>query len=182
MPKAPKLKRYVYVNAPAGNDQGVIVDIVDVGIVETGKWGPKHKVRIVAQLGTTITRENVEDAFRAAGEIPNEDDFKQVGKPFLVNQQYTFSLGKEANLRRAVKQIRGHDLSAEEERLAVRGDLDLDDLILGHNVQVTVVHNVDKADPTRTFSNIEAFGKWNTKFGPAIQPHNYVRVQDRTDG
>jgi len=181
MPKAPKLKKYTYVNAPAGNDQAVIVDIVDLGIVDGGKWGPKHKVRLVAQLATPITREDVEAAYAAAGEYPDDDAFKQVGRPFLVSQQYTFNLGRDSNLRRAIKQIRGHDLTQAEERQAARGDLELDDLILGQNVQVTIVHNADKSDPSRVFSNIEGFGKWNTKFGALIEPQGYTRVQDRTE-
>lgn len=86
-----------------GQYLGVIVDVIDLGEVQTG-FGLKPKVQIKWML----------DAFNAEGE------------PFQVSAFYTASLHEKANLRKALKSILGADVSGQfdlEELLGINNQL-----------------------------------------------------------
>lgn len=97
--------------APEGTHQGVCVDVVDLGDVETS-FGVKHKVEIYWQISESM--ENL--------------------KPFLVRKRYTASLHEKANLRHDLEAWRGKAFTeAELERF------DLEALI-GANCILGVIH------------------------------------------
>ena len=78
--------------APAGNHIAVCYMLVDMG-TQTDQFGTKHKVRIGWQLSET----KMED-----------------GRPFSISQEYTFSMAKASNLRKAFISWRGRDFTEEE--------------------------------------------------------------------
>lgn len=122
---------------------GVIADVIDLGEVETG-FGVKPRVRIVYLL----------DA--------NDSE----GNPFRVVSTYTASLHEKANLRKALKQILGADVS---------GQFDLDEL-LGINNQL-VVTTTEKDD--KVYTNIVAILK-APKGSPRLAiPDDFIRQQDK---
>ena len=149
MPIWAKDNRREFTPAPEGLHQGVCVDVVDLGMVESGKWGAKHKVRIIWQL---------------------EQRDEETDRRFTVSQSYNISLNEKATLRHHLEAWRGRKFTAEE----LQG-FDLEKLI-GVNCQIQVVHNI--ADDKRVWANVQAIvpvGKGMTK----IQPEDYVRVKDR---
>ena len=126
-----------------GQYLGVIADVIDLGEVETG-FGVKPRVRIVYLL----------DA--------NDSE----GNPFRVVSTYTASLHEKANLRKALKQILGADVS---------GQFDLEEL-LGINNQL-VVTTTQKDD--KIYTNIVAILK-APKGSPRMAiPDDFVRFQDK---
>ena len=126
-----------------GQYLGVIADVIDLGEVETG-FGVKPRVRIVYLL----------DA--------NDSE----GNPFRVVSTYTASLHEKANLRKALKQILGADVS---------GQFDLEEL-LGINNQL-VVTTTEKDD--KVYTNIVAILK-APKGSPRMAiPDDFVRYQDK---
>ena len=149
MPIMAKDNRREFTPAPEGLHQGVCVDVVDLGMVETGKWGAKHKVRIIWQL---------------------EQRDEETDKRFIVSQSYNISLNEKATLRHHLEAWRGRKFTAEE----LQG-FDLEKL-LGVNCQIQVVHNI--ADDKRVWANVQAIvpvGKGMTK----IRAEDYVRMKDR---
>ena len=122
---------------------GVIADVIDLGEVETG-WGVKPRVRIVYLLDANDSK----------------------GNPFRVVSTYTASLHEKANLRKALKQILGADVS---------GQFDLEEL-LGINNQL-VVTTTQKDD--KIYTNIVAILK-APKGSPRMAiPDDFVRYQDK---
>lgn len=97
--------------APEGTHQGVCVDVVDLGEIETS-FGAKHTVEIYWQISEDMDN----------------------GKPFLVRRRYTASLHEKANLRKDLEAWRGKAFTeAELERF------DLEALI-GANCLISVIH------------------------------------------
>jgi hypothetical protein len=122
-----------------GQYLGVIADVIDLGEVETG-FGVKPRVRLVYLL----------------------DQNDSEGNPFRVVATYTASLHEKANLRKALKQILGADVS---------GEFDLEEL-LGINNQL-VVQTTEKDD--KVYTNIVAILK-APKGSPRLQiPDDFVR-------
>lgn len=116
-----------YIPCPTGLHHAVCVDVVDMGIVDGGQYGPKHKVRIVWQTGS-----------RDAS-----------GQRYLVTKRYTASLHKKAALRQDLVSWRGLDFEPEQ----LKG-FDLEKL-LGANCQLNVVHNTTTIDGDQvTFANV----------------------------
>lgn len=99
--------------APEGLLHVVCVDVVDLGLVDTG-WGEKPQVRIVWQT----------------------DRVDERGRPFQLRRQYTNSLHEKSNLRRDLEMWRGRKFTQDE----LKG-FDLEKLI-GINAQIQVIHNV----------------------------------------
>jgi hypothetical protein len=126
-----------------GQYLGVIADVIDLGEVETG-FGVKPRVRLVYLL----------------------DQNDSEGNPFRVVATYTASLHEKANLRKALKQILGADVS---------GQFDLEEL-LGINNQL-VVQTTEKDD--KVYTNIVAILK-APKGSPRLQiPDDFIRQQDK---
>jgi hypothetical protein len=137
--------------APEGLHQGVCVDIIDLGLVET-QWGSKPMVAIRWQI--------------EEGDPANEN------KRFQVQNRYNLSLNEKANLRKHLEAWRGRKFTGEE----LKG-FDLEKLI-GVNCQLQLVHTL--SDNGRTYANVQAIvpiGKTMTK----LQPLDYIRVKDRVD-
>jgi hypothetical protein len=108
-----------YERAEDGQYLGVIVDVVDLGEVQTG-FGVKPKVQIVWLL--------------------NADDSE--GNPFRVSAFYTASLHEKANLRKALKSILGADVSGEfdlENLLGVNNQLVVQTIQNGEKVYTNIV-------------------------------------------
>lgn len=96
---------------PAGVQQAVCCDVVDLGTIETA-FGPKWKIDIRWQTAETMAD----------------------GKPYLVAKRYTLSLHEKANLRHDLEAWRGKAFTAAE----VEG-FDVEKLI-GVNGLLNVVH------------------------------------------
>jgi hypothetical protein len=139
-----------YKPAPEGLHQGVCVDVIDIGMVET-QYGLLHKVDI---------RWEIE-------ELNPEDE----NKPFRVQCRYTLSLNDKANLTKHLNAWRGKVFTPEEKK-----GFDLEKLI-GANCQLQLVHSISKNG--RTYANIQAIvpiSKTMTKLRPS---DSYVRAKDR---
>lgn len=142
-----------------GTGQAVVVDVIDLGLKED-KFSPGEMVH---QL--TIA-------------LQTEDETSE-GKPFLV-RSYPFraSTNSKSNLYKAIKLIIGRDL--EDTDFDSEGDVDLDALLIGRNVNVTIQHNT-KGD--KTYANVVDFGALTKSQVKAalLEPRDYVRVQDREE-
>jgi hypothetical protein len=80
-----------FVNAPEGQHQAVLIDVVDLGIVET-KFGEKHQVKLVFETATKM-----------------ED-----GKPYLTSKRYTASLNEKSVLFKDLKSWVGKELTGSK--------------------------------------------------------------------
>jgi hypothetical protein len=98
--------------APEGLHHAVCVDIIDLGIVDTGGFGPKHQLRLVWEIEATT----------------------ETGERFTCRKQYTVSLHEKANLRKDLKDWRGKDFTSAE----LEG-FDIDKL-LGAPCQILIKH------------------------------------------
>lgn len=102
---------------PEGVTQGVLVDIIDLGVVTTtynGETKSAHKVNLVYQ-----TEERRDD-----------------GQRFLVYQRLTLSLHPKASLRKIAETLRGKKFTDEE----AESGFEVDDL-KGSQALLTIVHN-----------------------------------------
>ena len=135
--------------APEGLHQAVCVDVHDMGLQKT-QWGEKQKVLLVWQI---------------------EEVNEETGKRFDVRNFYTLSLSEKAYLRRDLECWRGRKFTEEE----LQG-FDLEKL-LGVNCQLQIVHNL--SDEGKTYANVQAIVPFSAKFGPKMQPADYVRLKDR---
>lgn len=142
-----------FIPAPAGSHSGVLVDVVDLGLVSTtfnGKTESKDMVRLVLQIG-----ENRPDN----------------GKLFTVSRRYNKSLHKKATLRRDLESMMGRAFTDSELK-----EFDLESLI-GLPCLLNVVHVT--RDGT-TFSNVSSVMQLPKGMTP-LQPRDYVRVKDRQE-
>jgi hypothetical protein len=89
------------------------VDVVDLGLVETG-FGPQVKIKIVWQLA-----ENSKKGYR-----------------FLVSGRFTPSLHKKSKLRPILESWRGKAFTPAEEK-----KFDIES-VLGKNCELNITHNV----------------------------------------
>lgn len=135
--------------APKGLHNAVCVDIVDLGMV-TGKYGVKHKLRIVWEIEALI-----------------EDEGPMKGKRFLVMKSYGATIGPKSNLRKDLESWRDRKFTSEEAK-----ELDLEKII-GVSAQLFVVHN-QTADST--YANVQAVMPAKEKLAPS---GTYKRVKDR---
>jgi hypothetical protein len=138
-----------YSLAPEGLGAGVLVDVVNLGLV-TGAYGAKHKVRLVWQL----------DAIDEAH-----------GRRFDVARVYTLSLHERAALRKDLESWRGRKFTETE----LEAGFDLEKL-LGVNAQINVIHEI--SDDGSCYANVTAVLP-PVKGGAKLQPLAYVRAKDR---
>lgn len=96
-----------------GLHNGVCVDVVDLGIVQTG-FGPADQIKIVWQL-EAVTKK---------------------GKRFTVQNRYTPSKSPKSNLRKMLESWRGKPFTKEE-----INDFDIEKL-LGANCQLSIAHKI----------------------------------------
>lgn len=140
-----------FVPAPAGTYRAVLVDVVDLGIVETtwnGKSKKAHRVRLVWQI-----------------DEPMED-----GRYFVVGERYTLSLAPVAALRKMLETWIGKPFTSEIEAEG----FDVESM-LGKSGLITIVHN-KKGDAT--YSNVASVAPL-MKGMPPMEPKDYVRKVDR---
>lgn len=114
-----------FVPAPAGLHRAICCDVVDLGMVP-GKWGEKHKVRIIWQTEALM---------------PD-------GKPYLVDQRYTLSLDERSILRRDLESWGGKPLT-----LSQAAGFDLERLV-GVTCALLVVQKPGR-DGNRVFANVQ---------------------------
>lgn len=111
--------------APAGLHRAICCDVVDLGMV-AGKWGEKHKVRLIWQTEALM---------------PD-------GKPYLVDQRYTLSLDERSILRRDLETWGGKQLT-----LAQAAGFDLENLV-GVTCALLIVHRPGQ-NGDRVFANVQ---------------------------
>lgn len=102
-----------YSTAPEGLFTAVCIDVIDLGIVESG-FGPAHKVRIKWAI----------------------DEKDEKGRYFFVSQSYRLSLHEKSNLYKILVAWRGKKFTTEELE-----QFDLERLI-GAPAQIQVQHNL----------------------------------------
>lgn len=144
-----------FVPAPEGTTQGVLCDIVDMGMqpdaFNEGKM--VHKTRLVFQL----------------------EDRTEAGVPFTVSTfPITASINNKATLYKYIKTLLGRDLSKED--FDDDGEIDLDSLLIGKNAMVTIAHK-EKND--KTYANIDSIGPIPKSIKNRLEVENYTRDQDR---
>jgi len=107
-----------YEKAPAGLQQAVCVDVVDLGMVKSEKFGnEQHKIKIVWQLK----------------EISDESN-----KRFLISRRFTLSLNEKSALRPFLESWRGLPFSVDD----LTGGFDVEKLV-GVNCFLQIFHTDD---------------------------------------
>jgi hypothetical protein len=174
--------RAFYVNAPAEVHQAVMVDYILESNVEKTKPGTNEKytintIKFVFQLATEITQEDVIEAARAAGVVATENDFKQVGKRFLI---YSPDFNLKLSEQRADKQTDLTKFTAQALGARV-ADKDIKTFnfakLLGRNFQIVSTLEAGKKDPSKLFPKIAAIMPW--KKGDLIEAKDFTRRKDR---
>lgn len=144
-----------FVPAPEGTTQGVLADIVDLGMQEDAFNPGKmvHKTKLVFQL----------------------EDTTEEGVRFTVATfPITASLNNKATLYKYIKTLLGRDLTKED--YDAEGEIDLDGLLLGKNAMITVEQ---KEKGERVYANIDSVGPIPKSIKTRLEVENYTRVQDR---
>ena len=142
-----------FIPAPEGSHVGVLVDVVEMGLVSTtynGKTESKEMVRLVWQIAET-----------------RPDN----GKPFTVYRQYHKSVHKKATLRRDLESLRGRAFTDSELKA-----FDLETLI-GSSSLLNVVHVTRDGVTYANVSSVMQLPKGMTQ----LQPRDYVRAKDRKE-
>lgn len=143
--------------APEGTTLAVLVDIVDLGM-QPDKY---NEGEMVHQVRLTFQTEDKTDE----------------GKPFIVSTfPYKASLNSKANLYKVISTLLGRKLAKED--FDEEGNVDLDELLIGKNVMITIEHK-QSADGTKTYANITSIGPVPKSIKTRLEPEGYVRVQDR---
>lgn len=144
-----------FVNAPEGTTQGVLCDIVDLGMQpDTFNEGQVlHKLRLVFQT----------------------EDVKEDGMPYIVS---TFPLNATLNSKSKVYGYVKKLLNRELEKSDFDGDgnADLDSLLIGLNAMITIQH---KEKGERTYANIIDISPVPKQIKTRLEVKDYTRVQDR---
>lgn len=109
--ESPKVE---YIPPSEGLHQAVMVDVVDLGVLET-PWGDKHKCTLVFET----------------------DELDPEGVPLRVSKRYTLSLSEKSNLRQDLERWRGKAFEPKE----LKKGFDLESL-LGLNATVYVAHRL----------------------------------------
>ena len=149
--------------APQGTHEAVCVDVVDLGMKDSQKWGEKHKVRIVWQIDSLFEYEK---------------DGVSMENRFIVNKQYTVSMHTKSNLRPDIESWLG-EAFADEDALEAEG-FDLESL-LGKPCFLNIVHeHTIWQQKETTFANVKAI--MPSKNPLQVQTaYPYTRVKNRED-
>jgi hypothetical protein len=114
-----------------GSVQGVLAEVIDLGIITTEWQGQKrdsHKCLLTFEIDETVEREGVEQRM-------------------IVSRRFTASLNEKAALRQFLEGWRGKTFTDEE-----LAGFDLDKIV-GTNAILSLVHNSDKG---KTYCNIDS--------------------------
>lgn len=150
MPIIAKAGSEGFVLCPAGTHAAVCVDVVDLGMVDTGYKGEKktqHKVRIIWQV----------------------EELQENGKAHQAAKRYTLSLYEKASMRKDLESWRGRPFTLSE----LEG-FDLEKLI-GAGALLNVIHET-KGD--KTYDNIASIMRL-PKSMKAPEIVSYTRVCNR---
>ena len=143
-----------YPLAPDGLQDAVLVDVVDLGELDT-PWGPKHKLSLVFEL----------------------EDTDSVGKHFIVTKRYTWSLNEKSNLRKDLERWRGSKFTKDELENGINMETYIE-----LNATLFISHN-ESEEHSKTFANIETIlpRKKNNKvvFYDLKPSGDYTRVVER---
>ena len=112
--------------APEGLHQGVLVDVIDLGLVDS-KFGKKRKVVLRWQINQ-VNPENK--------------------KRYIAQKRYTASLHKKSSLRKDLETWRGKSLTKEE---CEGFDLEM---LLDKNCQLQIAHSI--GDDGTKYANVQA--------------------------
>lgn len=143
-----------FVPAPEGTTQGVLCDIEDLGLQED-RFNPGkmvHQMRFYFQT----------------------EDLMEDGKPFVVRTpQMKASTNNKSNAYKYIKTLLGRELEAED---FDGGEIEIDELLIGKNAMVTIVHNEKDG---KIYANIDSIGPVPAKIKDRLEVRDYVRVKDR---
>lgn len=114
-----------YPLAPDGLQEAVLVDVVDLGELDT-PWGAKHKLSLVFELETT----------------------DEEGQHYIVVKRYTWSLNEKSNLRKDLERWRSSKFSKDE----LENGVNMEEFI-GLNATLFIAHTETSDD--KTYANIE---------------------------
>jgi hypothetical protein len=131
--------------------KGVIVDVTEPEKRQTA-FGEKEQFRVVIE-----------------SEVLRPD-----GERFHVwTKNFTPSLNEKASFRKFLKQAFGRDVA--ETDADANGDLDVDSLLIGHPVQMLIVHEESNGE---TYANLSALTPDKSE-DPLTPSGKYVRKKDR---
>lgn len=136
--------------APEGLWPGVCVDVVDLGIIDKGQYGPKHMVQLRWVLD-------------AEPPLPT-------GKPHMASRRFGLSLSEKSHLRPFLEAWRGKKFSTEE-----LAGFDLENLI-GACGQFQIIHNSHNG---KTYGNVQAVVPYPRNAPKMTVPTDYVRQCER---
>lgn len=143
-----------YPLAPDGLQDAVLVDVVDLGELDT-PWGRKSKISLVFEL----------------------EDTDHEGKHFIVTKRYTKSMNIKSNLRSDLERWRGSKFSKDELTEGINMEA-----MIGLNATLFISHN-ESEEHGKTFANIETIlpRKKNNKvvFYDLKPSGDYTRVVER---
>ncbi len=144
-----------FIPCPSGTQQGVCVDVVDLGNLtsayvdeKTGLPKVQHKIEIVWQSSEKMTD----------------------GRPFIAKKRYTLSLHEKATLRHDLESWRGKPFTDQEAE-----GFDVERL-LGVNALLNVQHKAGSKGGT--FANVVSVMPL-LKTMARIEPSDYLRVCER---
>lgn len=138
---------------PPGRHRAVLVDIIDLGEVETEWKGEKrhvHKVKLVWQVAAK----------------------NKNGERYQIRRTYTSSLNEKSNLRKDLVAWRGREFTPAE--LAALRD-NAEERLIGVNCELQVMHGVSKSTG-RTYATFTAILPPDPKV-PKLVAENYKRLE-----
>lgn len=107
-------------------------------------------------------------------------DEKKGEQPFVVSEEFSFSLAEKANLRKFLTSWCGKPLE-ELKAVDVDGNLDVMKAFAGQACAINVVHAKGKKDPSKTYANINTISPPIKALGPVAKAENPLIVYDMED-
>jgi hypothetical protein len=149
------IKGGTYDPCPEGEHNAVLVDVVDLGIVETTYKGVTKKQPKITLAWQT-------------------DQLDEKGLPFLVFKRYTASLHEKSVLFQDLKRwFRGPDFIKTVE--AVRKDVEF---LLGKGCRMDVIHNEKDG---KTYANVDSIKPLSAGQQAPKQHPDFIRKKDRRE-
>lgn len=141
-----------YPLAPEGLQDAVLVDVVDLGELDT-PWGAKHKLSLVWEL----------------------EDTDEENQHYIVVKRYTWSLNEKSNLRKDLERWRGSKFSKDE----LESGVDME-AFLGLNATLFIAHNETDEKTYANIETILPRKKGDKVVFYDLKPSgNYTRVIQR---
>lgn len=107
-------------------------------------------------------------------------DEKRGPQPFVVSEEFTFSLAEKANLRKFLTSWCGKPLE-ELKAVDVDGNLDVLKAFAGQACAINVVHAKGKKDPSKVYANINTISPPIKALGPVAKSENPLIIYDMED-